>query len=83
MPVILSSTTVVVRPMPTARFGPGAVAARPGIVQRTGAVAAVIVAGAALAATPVVSRVPGPTASPGRVRGMMNDRGGDHAAAGS
>jgi alcohol dehydrogenase len=57
MPDALSRTTLVIGPMPTAHFGPGAISALPGIVQRAGAGAAVIVTDAALAATPVVPAV--------------------------
>jgi alcohol dehydrogenase len=57
MPDVLASTSLVISPMPTAHFGAGAISALPGIVQRAGAGAAVIVTDMALAATPVVPRI--------------------------
>ncbi|HEY2126315.1 MAG TPA: iron-containing alcohol dehydrogenase [Streptosporangiaceae bacterium] len=57
MPYTVSSMTMVIPPMPTAHFGSGAISALPGIVQRAGADAVVIVTDAALATTPVVPGV--------------------------
>jgi alcohol dehydrogenase len=57
MPDALASMSIVISPMPTTHFGAGAISALPGIVQRAGADAAVLVTDNALAATQVVSRV--------------------------
>ena len=57
MPAALADTRLVLRPMPAAVFGAGAIAALPGIVRGTGGEAVAIVTDAALAATVVVAGV--------------------------
>jgi alcohol dehydrogenase len=55
----LAGSEIVIAPTPTAHFGVGAVGKLPGIVRGLGGAAVVVVTDAALAATPVVTRVAG------------------------
>jgi hypothetical protein len=74
MPDVLATTSLVISPMPTAHFGARAISALPGIVQRAGADAAVIVTDVALAATPVVPRIARRPRLPDRPRRLAPPR---------